>query len=293
MADPAMTMQLDRTPVWDRLRPLPRRFYRAGGLLGMLGAVLVVFSIFVALAAPLLERYDPYAFVGGRLEAPNADFWFGTDTFGRDIYSRVVLGARVSLLVPLVVLSSSVLVGVVLGILAATFSGVVDELVMRATDFFFAFPYLVVALALGAALGPSLRSTIIALALVWWPTYARLVRAQVLRMKSLLYVEAARSIGASNWEIARRHYLSQLVSTLLIKVTMDISLVIGLAAGLSFVGLGAQPPSPEWGLMIADSRADALTAPWTAIFPGAAMFITILGFALLGDALVDAQDPTR
>lgn len=280
-----------RSPIRAR-PPAVVRLWKGLGPLGLLGLIAILIILPVAALAPLIAPHDPLAFVGGKLQEPSGEFWFGTDNFGRDLFSRVIIGARASLIFPITVLGAAVVLGMLIGASAAMLGGRIDELLMRVTDLFFAFPYLVVALAIGAALQPSVKSTVLALTIVWWPTYARLVRAQTLRMRALLYVEAARSIGASEWEIVRRHFVPQYVNILLIKVTMDFGSVIGISAGLSFIGLGAQPPTAEWGLLIAESTSFALSAWWTAFFPGAAMFITILAFAMLGDTLVDWLDPT-
>lgn len=264
-----------------------------GGVLDLCGVALVVCVIIVGLVGHLIAPHDPRSFVATPLEAPSLSHPFGTDNFGRDILSRVLHGARYSLVLPVFVLGSATVLGILVGAAAAMMGGVIDDLLMRITDVFFVFPYLVMALAIAAAFRPSIESTIVALSLVWWPTYARLVRAQTLRVRSLLYVEASRSIGETEIGIALRHYLPHYIGILLVQVTTDVAGVIGIGAGLSFIGLGAQPPSPEWGLLIAEARSHALTAWWTALFPGLAISLTIAGFMLTGDRVQDWVDPTR
>jgi peptide/nickel transport system permease protein len=262
------------------------------GRLEVLGIVLVVTVVIAAIGAPLLTRYAPSAFVAEALVRPCFSYPFGTDNLGRDIFTRVLFGARYSMFLSAMVLGFATVAGVGIGAAAAVIGGLVDEGLMRVADIFFAFPYLVAALAISAALTPSLTSMIIALAIVWWPSYARLVRAQILVIKSMPYVEASRAVGQTELGMIRRHYLPYCVGILLIRISTDVGYVIAIATGLSFIGLGAQVPTPEWGLMVAEARTHVFTAPWLAIFPGLAIFVTIVAFVLLGDFFQDMFDPT-
>lgn len=226
-----------------------------------------------------------------RLDPPTKEHWFGTDEVGRDILSRVIVGTRISLTSSAIVIGLAALIGIPLGLVAGYVGGTTDNIAMRLTDMFLGFPALLLAIAVAAALGPGLYKGMAASALVWWPGYARLARGQALVVKEQEFVEAARSIGASSTRILFRHVLGNTLNPLIIKITMDIGYAILFVSALGFLGLGAQPPTPEWGTMIADGRNYILESWWYVTFPGLAIAITVICFNFLGDALQVAIDP--
>jgi peptide/nickel transport system permease protein len=263
-----------------------------GNEIAILGALLVGSLVVVALLAPVLATHDPERLsMTTRLRPPSSEFWFGTDEFGRDLYSRIVYGSRISLVVAATVILIATSIGVTLGAIGAYRGGRWDEAVMRLADVFMAFPDLVLAMALSAAFGANLISAIIAVSIVWWPTYARLIRGQVLGLKQQAFVEAARAVGAGELRIISRHVMPNTLSPLLVRITTDIGYAILYTASLGFLGLGAQEPTPEWGRMIATGRFFLLDQWWYATLPGLAIFLTVLGFTWLGDALRDWTDP--
>ncbi|HUG16003.1 MAG TPA: nickel transporter permease [Thermomicrobiales bacterium] len=255
---------------------------------------LAIIALFLVLAAfgPLLTPHDPLVpDMPSRLVGPSMTNFFGTDELGRDVFSRVIAGARISLGIATVILVIAIPVGTLIGLVAGYSGGWVDEVLMRVTDIFLAFPAIILAMAIAAALGPNLRNTVIALTLVYWPWYARLVRGQVLQIKERDYVEAARSVGASAPRLIGRHILPNSVAPIIIQATIDFGFAVLATAGLSFIGLGAQPPSPEWGSMISNARTFFRVAWWYFTFPGLALTVTVIGFNLLGDGLRDYFDP--
>ena len=252
-------------------------------------SVLLVSSLF----APWVAPYDPLELnMKNTFQSPSPEHWMGTDDLGRDLFTRVLYGTRLSIIIAVLVLGVSVPIGITVGSLAGYASGRTDNVIMRITDMFLAFPGLVLALAIAAALGPGLKNAMIAIALVWWPWYARLMRGQVLGVKASLYVDAARSIGATRTRIMTRHILPNSIAPILVLATLDVGLIILLAAGLSFIGLGARPPTPELGTMIAEGRIYMLEHPWIPTFPGLAIFVIALGMNLIGDGIRDILDPT-
>jgi peptide/nickel transport system permease protein len=268
------------------------RFRVRGNEIAILGGLLVGLLVLVALLAPILATHDPEKLsMTTRLRPPSAEFWFGTDEFGRDLYSRVVYGSRISLVVAATVIAIAASVGVTLGAIGAYRGGRWDEAAMRLADVFMAFPDLVLAMALSAALGANLISAIIAVSIVWWPTYARLIRGQILALKEQPFVEAARALGAHERRIVGRHLVPNTLSPLLVRITTDVGYAILYTASLGFLGLGAQEPTPEWGRMIATGRLFLLDQWWYATLPGLAIFLAVLGFTWLGDALRDWTDP--
>ncbi|GBD20524.1 putative D,D-dipeptide transport system permease protein DdpC [bacterium HR28] len=260
--------------------------------LNLVGVVLIAVFLFLVAFGSLLAPHDPVQpNVAVKLQPPSSTYWFGTDELGRDILSRVMSGAKYSLGVAFIILSIAVLVGTIVGLIAGYAGGIVDELLMRVTDLFLAFPALVLAMAIAATLGRTLENTVIALTVVYWPWYARLVRGQVLWLKEREFVEAARAIGASPLRILGRHILPNTLAVVIVQLTLDVGYAVLATSGLSFIGLGAQPPTPEWGTMIAGARTFFREAWWYITFPGLALTLTVLGFNLLGDGLRDFLDP--
>jgi peptide/nickel transport system permease protein len=259
------------------------------------GLVVIVALVVAALFAPYITPYPQDAKHGinfaDKLKPPSLQHPFGTDALGRDIFTRVVFGAGMSLKIGLTVILFSLAIGVPLGLIAGFFGGKIDEVIMRLTDMFLAFPPMLLPLAIAAALGASIINAMIAISASWFPWYVRLIRAQVLTVKEELYVESARSIGVSHPVIIYRHILPNVLSPVVIQASMDMGYAILLAASLSFIGVGAKPPTVEWGLMITSARVYFLDYWWTVTFPGLAIFISVLAFNLVGDGLRDILDP--
>jgi peptide/nickel transport system permease protein len=254
-------------------------------------ALIAVFAA-CAILAPILAPYDPLLQdLGSRLRPPSPEHWLGTDSLGRDIASRILYGARISLIIGVVVVASAGVVGTIIGLIAGYAGGLVDEALMRLTEVFLAFPALILAMAIAGALGPSLTNAIIAIAAVTWAVYARLTRGQVLSLRQREFVEAARAIGASRVRVVWHHLLPNVLAPLMIQASFDLGSSIIAAAGLSFIGFGAQPPTPEWGVMISEGRNYISTQPWLSLFPGLAILFAVGSFNLLGDGLRDAFDP--
>jgi peptide/nickel transport system permease protein len=262
--------------------------------LSVVGLIIVVSFILIAILAQIIAPY-PGDMIDvhpeRRLLPPSLDHPFGTDEMGRDILSRVILGAQISLKIIIFVVSIAAIIGIVLGGVAGFLGGIVDEVLMRITDMFLAFPSIILAMAIAAALGPSLMNTMIAIIITWWPWYARLVRGQVLSIREMLYIEAAKALGLSRTRIIFRHILPNCLSPVIVQMSLDAGYVILTAAGLSFIGLGAQPPTPEWGLMISTGRIYMPQWWWCSVFPGLAIMVTVLGFNLIGDVIRDVLEP--
>jgi peptide/nickel transport system permease protein len=258
------------------------------------GIALSGLIVATALLAPLIATHPPDAVRPTQtLLPPSAAHLFGTDQLGRDIFSRVVYGARVSPLIAFLVLLIACVVGVPLGIAAGYFGGVIDDVVMRITDVFLAFPALLLALAFAAVMKPSVANTTIAIAVTWWPWYTRLVRGQAASVAGRQHVEAVRALGVPRRRILFRHVLPNSITPLIVQVSLDVSAVILTASALSFLGLGAQDPTPDWGLMVSQGQSYFTTQWWLVTFPGAAILVTAVAFNLLGDALRDVLDPRR
>jgi peptide/nickel transport system permease protein len=261
----------------------------------MFGLVLVLAFLLLAAIGPSVAPYPGDALgamhLAQRLQPPSAAHWFGTDEMGDDILSRVVIGTRTSLWIGLTITGIAVAIGVPLGLAAGYRGGRLRSVIMRTTDVFLAVPGLVLALAIVAALGPGILHGVLALSLVWWPGYVRLIEAKALTLRSEPYVEAARTMGAGHGWIILRHILPNCVSPLVVKASMDMGLAILAAASLGFIGLGARPPAPAWGAMIAVARSYMPDWWWYSFFPGLFIFATVLGFNLLGDGLRDMLDP--
>jgi peptide/nickel transport system permease protein len=270
-----------------------RRGLRENRLLAI-GLVMALAIVVVGLLAPLLAPSAPEATHPFQtLQAPSAGHWFGTDQLGRDLYSRVLFGTRISPVIAFLVLVISCGVGIPLGVVAGYYGGLVDEVIMRITDVFLAFPALLLALALAAVLPPSLGSVTLAVSVTWWPWYTRLVRGQAASVAGRPFVEGAKASGVSDLRILLRHVLPNSLTPLVVQVSLDVSAVILTVSALSFLGLGAQDPTPEWGLMVSQGQQYFPGQWWLVTFPGLAIVITAVAFNLLGDGLRDVLDPRR
>ena len=270
---------------WRRLRRRPA---------AMFGLVVVVLFTLMALLATWLGLQDPIATNWGAIrKAPSAAHWFGTDEIGRDVFARVVWGTQASLLAGVVSVSISLLIGVPLGLLAGFVGGWVDMVIARITDAFLACPFLILAIALAAFLGPSLSNAMMAIGISAAPVFVRLTRGQVMQVKVEDYIEAARAVGNPPWRIALRHVLPNTLPPIMVQATLAIASAVIAEASLSFLGLGQQPPAPSWGSMLNTAKNYVEQAPWMAIWPGASIFLLVLSFNILGDGLRDALDPRQ
>ena len=285
------------TPQEIRRKPLTwrriffRQFLKNKG--AVFGAIYLIILVFVAIFAPLIAPFDPLEMhPKDMLQPPSSRYVFGTDQYGRDIFSRVVFGSRISLAVGLLANVFSVALGMVIGLTAGYYGGRWDMIVMRFMDMIFAFPGILLALSIIGLVGKrSLGWVMIALAIVWIPMYARLIRGSVLSAKESLYVDAARVVGVNSLRIMGRHVLPNVVAPVIVVATLCIGVAIRNAAALSFLGMGAQPPTPEWGLMLYETKQFLRLAPWVTIFPGMAILVTVIAFNLVGDGLRTALDP--
>jgi peptide/nickel transport system permease protein len=262
--------------------------------LAMAGLIVVIAMVVLAILAPLLATHDPGAQnLPARLGKPSAAHWLGTDELGRDIYSRILYGGRITLGMVVAVVVLVAPLGLAVGCIAGYFGGTADRILMRVTDVFLAFPRLILALAFVAAIKPGIPSAIAAIALTAWPPYARLARAETLTIRGTDYIAAVRLTGASSWRVILRHVAPMCIGSLIVRVTLDMSSIILTAASLGFLGMGAQPPSPEWGAMIATARRFILDQWWVPTIPGVAIFVAALASNLLGDGLRDVLDPKQ
>ena len=258
----------------------------------MVGLAIILILVTVAIFAPYIAPYNPVTMnLDKRLAPPSKDNLLGTDELGRDILSRIIYGAGVALKIIFIVLAIDLPLGILLGLMAGYFGGWIDEIIMRIADIFMAFPRLILAMAIGTALGPNLKNTMIAIALTMWPVYARLARGETLSIKERTFIEAERALGSSNLKILVFNILPLCFSTLIVRATLDMGNIIRIAAGMSFLGLGAQPPTPDWGLMISSGRNFLINQWWVPTFPGFAILLTVFGFNLLGDGIRDISDP--
>jgi peptide/nickel transport system permease protein len=258
----------------------------------VVGLAVIGMLVLIAILAPVLATHPPNdQSFRIKLQAPSAEYLFGTDEFGRDIFSRILYGTRVALRVGLLPVAAALVVGVAVGLAAGYYGRSVDQVVMRLIDVLLAFPWLLLAIGIMAILGPGIDNVIIAVAIVYIPAFARIVRASVLSIKEKEYVEAARAIGHPDWRIMTRHVLPNAWAPIIVQATLSIGQAIIYAAGLSFIGLGTQPPHSDWGVMLASGREYLRDGPWLGIFPGLAILVTVLAFNLLGDGLRDALDP--
>ena len=260
--------------------------------LSLIGVILIGALLLLAVLGPLLAPYNPYHTDPiNKLLVPSRTHIFGTDSLGRDILTRVLCGARISVTIALIVLMVSGTIGTLVGITAGYFGAGIDNILMRITDIFLAFPRLILAMVVAAALGRSLNNVVLAVAFTTWTIFARLARSQALAVKEADYVESARASGATNWRILFVHILPMCISPVIIQGTIAMGGIILTVAGLGFIGFGAQPPTPEWGVMVSDGRNYLPTAWWACVFPGFAIMFTVLGFNLLGDGIRDILDP--
>jgi peptide/nickel transport system permease protein len=276
----------------SQLRRNLKRFL-IGNRLNFIGLCLVVLFFFLAIFGAAIAPHDPYAqdITGSKLLSPSLTHPMGTDELGRDLLSRVMAGTRISLQVAVVVLTFAVVFGTLVGSVAGYFGGIVDELLMRFTDMFLAFPALILAIAIAASLGRELYWTMVALATVFWPWYARLIRGQILTIRERDFVTAGESIGLTGQQLLIRHILPNAIAVVIIQLTLDVGYAILATSSLSFIGLGAQPPSPEWGTMMSTARNYFREGWWYITFPGVALSLTVFAFNILGDGLQDALDP--
>ncbi|AUS07889.1 peptide ABC transporter permease [Laceyella sacchari] len=266
-----------------------RAFFRHRS--AVIGSVLVLIFIILAILAPVITPYDYTEPSADALAAPSAEHWFGTDDLGRDIFTRIVYGSRISLWVGFISIAGSIVVGSLLGLLAGYYGKWQDTLISRLFDIMLAFPSILLAIAIVAMLGPGLNNALIAIAIINIPTFGRLMRSRVLSVKAEDFVLAARAIGMKNSRILWHHILPNCWTPIMVQGTLSFATAVIEVAALGFLGLGAQPPDPEWGTMLSDARDYLQLAPWTMVFPGVAIMITVLGFNLLGDGLRDIFDP--
>jgi peptide/nickel transport system permease protein len=292
MVDAAFTATLLKTneAVETPVRRTLRRLFRRKG--SILGLAIIVLFVALAVLAPLLTPYDPIvqSWISVR-KAPSALHWFGTDDVGRDILVRVMFGARASLMAGVISVGIALTIGVPLGLTAGYIGGFTDALISRITDAMLACPFLILAIALAAFLGPSLGNAMIAIGVTTTPIFVRLTRGQVMTVKFEEYVEAARAVGNPRWRIALVHILPNILPALLVQATLSIAAAIIAEASLSFLGLGQQPPAPSWGSMLNSAQRFLVNEPWMAVWPGLAIFLSVLSFNLVGDGLRDALDP--
>lgn len=262
--------------------------------LSVFGLIVLALVVIAAIGGEALAPYNPEQVdVPNRLLPPSTEHFFGTDELGRDVFSRVLVAARVSLQVGFIAVGISLTLGVLIGLVAGFYSGATDAVLMRFTDSLFAFPAILLAIALLGALGPGIFSAMVAIGIVFTPIFARIARASTLTVKGEVFVRAARSIGASNLRIIRRHILPNILAPIIVQTSLSLAFAILAEAALSFLGVGVQPPDPAWGRMLAEGRDFIRQAPWMGIFPGLAIFLTVMAFNFVGDGLRDALDPRQ
>ena len=282
-----------RSRINPDLRRTIRKFRQSP--LPLAGLIIFVIVALIAIFGPFFVPYPKDAssavHIAQKLQGPSADHWFGTDQVGRDILTRVIVGSRTSLLAGLTVIGLALAIGTLLGSIAGYLGGWIDNLIMRVTDIFLTIPDLILAMAFAAALGPGLLNVMIAVSLVWWPGYCRLVRANVIALRGAQFAEAAESLGASKARLLFRHILPNAFPTVLVKASMDVGFAVLTTAALGFIGLGTQPPGPDWGQMVSDGRKYIRDAWWYSTFPGIAIALTVIASNLIGDGLRDVFDP--
>jgi peptide/nickel transport system permease protein len=288
VAVPASLLPVSTITRPTRLRRVWRRWRNP---IGLVGAAIILVTLLVAVAAPLIAPYEPSSQAHRRLLPPGPPYLMGTDELGRDTFSRIVFGARVSLQVGALAVTIALALGTSLGLLGGFYGGRLDNVLMRVVDIMFAFPGLVLAIVIAGLLGPSRNNAMLAIGFVYAPAFARVVRGSVMAVMAEPYMESARVSGASDWRAIRLHVLPNVLAPLIVMVSVYLSQAILSEAALSFLGLGTQPPEPSWGGMLSAARAYMELSPWMAIFPGAAIMLVVLGFNFLGDGLRDVLDP--
>jgi len=292
MTEPAAETTVGVVAHRSRLRTTAETVLR--NRLAVFGLVILVLLVLVALAAPLIAPYTiNQVDVANRLQGPSSQHWFGTDELGRDVFSRVIIASRVSLQVGFVSVGIALGLGVPVGLIAGYYGGRIDSILMRLMDILFSIPAIVLAIAILAALGPDIVNAMIAIGVVYTPIFARITRGSVLTLRDAVFVQAARSIGASDLRIIGNHVFPNVIAPIIVQTSLSLAFAILAEAALSFLGLGVQPPNPAWGRMLSEGRAFFQRAPWMAIFPGLAIFATVFAFNALGDGLRDALDPQQ
>lgn len=292
MTEPAAETTVGVVAHRSRLRTTAETVLR--NRLAVFGLVILVLLVIVALAAPLIAPYTINEVdVANRLQGPSSQHWFGTDELGRDVFSRVIIASRVSLQVGFVSVGIALGLGVPVGLIAGYYGGRIDSILMRLMDILFSIPAIVLAIAILAALGPDIVNAMIAIGVVYTPIFARITRGSVLTLRDAVFVQAARSIGASDLRIIGNHVFPNVIAPIIVQTSLSLAFAILAEAALSFLGLGVQPPNPAWGRMLSEGRAFFQQAPWMAIFPGLAIFATVFAFNALGDGLRDALDPQQ
>jgi peptide/nickel transport system permease protein len=275
-----------QAPLGVRLARLPRQ-----NPIGTIGAVVIIVVILVAIFAQVISPYSPTSQAAKRLLEPSPEHWLGTDELGRDVFSRIIFGSRISLQVGIIAVGMSLAIGATSGIVSGYLGGTFDNILMRFVDIMFAFPGLVLAIVIAGLLGPSITNAMIAIGIIFAPAFARVTRSAVLTVKNEVYLEAARVVGGRDLHIIRLYILPNIMAPVIVLTTLQMSSAILTEASLSFLGLGTQPPDPAWGTMLSNGRKFMEFAPWVAVFPGLAIVIAVLGFNFLGDGLRDALDP--
>lgn len=295
IAPPAATPNVAKAKAVNRPFLTEVRYFFKNNKLAFIGFIIIIILILLAVLAPFIIPYQQdiakETHMENKLLPPSGVHLFGTDELGRDLFSRTIYGTRISFQIGLIAIGLSVLIGIPLGLIAGYFGKWLDEVIMRISDIFLSFPPLLLSIAISALLGPSLTNMMISIAISWWPWYTRLIRGQVVSLRERGFVEAAKSLGVPSWVIIRRHILPNSLAPVIVQISMDFGSIILTAASLSFLGLGAQPPQPEWGLLVNIGKNYFLTNWWYVTFPGLFIFITVMAFNLFGDGLRDYLDP--
>lgn len=271
-----------------------RRFFKSRtGIITTIGVAILIFYLILAIFAPFLSPYDPTKRVGRSLSAPNEKFIFGTDNLGRDVLSRVIYGARIALLIAIISVVVASIIGIPLGLISGYFGGILDRILTLIMDALYSFPGLILAIAIAAMLGPGIINIAVSIAVVYIPTYFRVIRNQVTSVKSELYVEAARALGAKGWEILVKYILPNVLPSVVVVLSMNLADAIMTEAGLSFLGLGIAPPTPDWGFDLSNGQRFVLSRAWWALlYPGIAIITVVLGFSLFSEGLNELLNPT-